>query len=89
MAEHLKIPFLNLANYPKIPEVIKKLPERVDEMMSEVADMYQRDVEYEIKTLNAQVEPILIVCLGIMVLILALGVFLPIWDFGKVAIHKQ
>ena len=89
MAEHLKIPFLNLANYPKKPEVIKKLPERLDEMMSEVADMYQRDVEYEIKTLNAQVEPILIVCLGIMVLILALGVFLPIWDFGKVAIHKQ
>ncbi len=61
----------------------------LDDMMSEVADMYQRDVEYEIKTLNAQVEPILIVCLGIMVLILALGVFLPIWDFGKVAIHKH
>lgn len=61
----------------------------LDEMMSEVADMYQRDVEYEIKTLNAQVEPILIVCLGIMVLVLALGVFLPIWDFGKVALHKQ
>jgi MSHA biogenesis protein MshG len=61
----------------------------LDELMAEVADMYQRDVEYEIKTLNAQVEPILIVCLGAMVLVLALGIFLPMWDFGRVAIHKN
>ena len=50
--------------------------------------MHQRDVEYEIKTLGAQIEPILIVFLGVMVLILALGIFLPIWDLGKVALHK-
>lgn len=61
----------------------------LDDLMAEIADMYQRDVEYEIKTLSAQIEPILIVCLGAMVLVLALGVFLPIWDFGKVAIHKN
>ncbi len=58
----------------------------LDEMMLEIADMYQREVEYELKTLSAQIEPILIVSLGIMVLILALGVFLPMWDLGKVAI---
>jgi MSHA biogenesis protein MshG len=56
--------------------------------MEEIADMYQRDVEYEIKTLGAQIEPILIVFLGVMVLILALGIFLPIWDLGKVAIKR-
>lgn len=61
----------------------------LDDLMAEIADMYQRDVEYEIKTLSAQIEPILIVCLGAMVLVLALGVFLPMWDFGKVAIHKN
>ena len=60
----------------------------LDDLMQEVADMYQRDVEYEIKTLGAQIEPILIVFLGAMVLILALGIFLPIWDLGKVAMHK-
>jgi MSHA biogenesis protein MshG len=60
----------------------------LDDLMQEVADMYQRDVEYEIKTLGAQIEPILIVFLGVMVLILALGIFLPIWDLGKVAMHK-
>lgn len=57
----------------------------LDEMMQEIADMYQRDVEYELKTLGAQIEPILIVFLGVLVLILALGIFLPIWDLGKVA----
>lgn len=60
----------------------------LDELMEEVANMYQRDVEYEIKTLGAQIEPILIVFLGGMVLLLALGIFLPIWDLSKVAMHQ-
>jgi MSHA biogenesis protein MshG len=58
----------------------------LDDMMEEIAGMYQRDVEYELKTLGAQIEPILIILLGVLVLILALGVFLPIWDLGTAAI---
>lgn len=60
----------------------------LDELMDEIAQMYEREVDYELKTLSAQIEPILIVFLGIMVLILALGIFLPIWDLGKVALKK-
>jgi len=60
----------------------------LDELMEEVAQMYEREVDYELKTLSAQIEPILITFLGIMVLILALGVFLPIWDLGKTALNK-
>jgi len=60
----------------------------IDDMMEEISGMYQREVEYELKTLGQQIEPILIVFLGILVLILALGIFLPIWDLGKVAIRK-
>ena len=60
----------------------------LDDMMKEIADMYQSEVEYELKTLAQQIEPILIVALGIMVLILALGIFLPLWDLGKVAMKK-
>ena len=60
----------------------------LDEMLAEIADLYQQDVEYELKTLSAQIEPILIVFLGVLVLILALGVFLPIWDLGRVAIKR-
>jgi MSHA biogenesis protein MshG len=60
----------------------------LDDMMGEIADMYQREVEYELKTLGAQIEPILIVGLGILVLVLALGVFLPIWDLGTAALKR-
>ncbi len=61
----------------------------LDDLMEEIADMYQRDVEYEIKTLGAKIEPIMIVFLGVLVLILALGIFLPIWDLGKASMHKN
>ena len=57
----------------------------VDELMDEVAGLYTNDVQYELKTLAQQIEPILIVFLGILVLVLALGVFLPVWDLGRVA----
>ncbi|HTN65136.1 MAG TPA: type II secretion system F family protein, partial [Burkholderiaceae bacterium] len=60
----------------------------IDTLMDEVAEMYEREVDYELKTLSSQIEPILILGLGILVLILALGVFLPIWDLGKVAMPK-
>ena len=60
----------------------------VDELMEEIAEMYDQEVEYQVKNLSAQIEPILIVGIGILVLILALGVFLPIWDLGQVALKK-
>ena len=59
----------------------------LDDLMDEIAQMYEREVDYELKTLSAQIEPILIVFLGVMVLVLALGIFLPIWDLGKAALH--
>ncbi len=58
----------------------------LDDLLREVAEMYQREVEYELKTLSSQIEPILIVLLGVLVLILALGVFLPMWDLGQAAL---
>lgn len=57
----------------------------LDRLMQEVATMYEQDVEYDVKTLGAQIEPVLIITLGILVLILALGVFLPMWDLGHAA----
>ena len=57
----------------------------VDEMLDEVADFYDREVDYDIKNLTSAIEPILIVLIGFMVLVLALGVFLPMWDLASVA----
>lgn len=60
----------------------------LDGLMAEVADMYEREVDYEIKNLAANIEPILTVALGVMVLLLALGVFMPIWGLGSAMLKK-
>ena len=36
----------------------------IDELMDEVAELYTNDVQYELKTLSSQIEPILVVILG-------------------------
>ena len=60
----------------------------LDELLAEVARMYEREVDYELRNLSANIEPILTVAMGIMVLVLALGVFLPIWGIGKVMLGR-
>ncbi|OXX29182.1 type II secretion system F family protein [Vibrio sp. V08_P9A1T1] len=52
---------------------------RIDELLLEVADFYDREVDYDLKTLTARIEPILLVIVAAMVLVLALGIFLPMW----------
>lgn len=59
----------------------------VDDMLDEVGGFYESEIEYKLQTLSAAIEPVLIVVLGIMVLILALGVFLPMWDISRLAQH--
>jgi MSHA biogenesis protein MshG len=61
----------------------------VDELMDEVAEFYEREVDYDLKTIGDVIEPLLLAALGIMVLILALGVFLPLWDLSTVAFQKR
>lgn len=54
----------------------------IDRLLDEVADFYEQEIDYELKQLADAVEPVLLVFLGGMVLVLALGVFLPIWQLG-------
>lgn len=54
----------------------------VDELLNEVAEFYDAEVEYEIKSMSDAIEPIMISFIAGLVLILALGVFLPIWDLN-------
>jgi len=56
----------------------------VDRLLAEVADYYEREVDYDIRNLSSTIEPVMIIAIGVMVLILALGVFLPMWDMSKV-----
>jgi MSHA biogenesis protein MshG len=55
----------------------------VDDMMNEVAEYYEREVDYDIRNLSSLIEPIMIVAVGVLVLILALGIFLPMWDISR------
>ena len=57
---------------------------RLDEMMQEVAEFYEREVAYDVENISKIIEPILTVVMGLMVLILALGIFLPMWDLIKI-----
>ena len=56
----------------------------IDTLLVEVADYYEREVDYDIKNLSQALEPILIAVLAVFVLIFALGVFLPLWDMAQV-----
>lgn len=53
---------------------------RVDELLEEVSDFYEREVDYDLSSLTTKIEPILISVVAVMVLVLALGIFTPMWD---------
>lgn len=56
----------------------------ISDMLLEVADFYEAEVDAELKNIASVIEPILIVIIGIMVLVLALGIFLPMWNLSSV-----
>ena len=60
---------------------------QVDVLLTEVAEFYEREVEYDTKLLGDRIEPLMIVIMAGFVTILALGIFLPMWDMY--AIQKQ
>lgn len=57
----------------------------IDEMLGQVADMYQEEIEYEVSRLSQSIEPILLGFLGVLVTILLLGIFMPLWDMTQMA----
>ena len=60
----------------------------LDNLLFEIAGMYERETDYSIKGLSAAIEPILLAVIGVLVLLLALGVFLPLWNLGQAAMGK-
>jgi len=57
---------------------------RMDELLLSVADYYDRESDYMIKNLTTYIEPILIFILAVMVLVMALGIFMPMWNLINV-----
>lgn len=59
-----------------------------DSLLAEVAGMYERETAYAIKGLATKIEPIILLMLGVLVLVLALGIFLPMWSLGGAAMGR-
>lgn len=57
----------------------------VADMLIQVAEFYEGEVDYDLKKISESIEPILIVCVGGVVLLLALGVYLPMWEMATAA----
>ncbi len=60
---------------------------QLDAMLSKVSDYYDMDVEYTLRNLSTMIEPILLLFVGAMVLFLALGIFLPMWNMMSLFKH--
>lgn len=59
----------------------------IADMLHEAADFYEGEMNASLKNLSSIIEPVLIVVIGAMVLVLALGVFLPMWNLSS-AMHN-
>ncbi|MEW6101249.1 MAG: type II secretion system F family protein [Candidatus Omnitrophota bacterium] len=57
---------------------------KVDDLLLSVADYYDLESGYTIRNLTTYIEPLLILILAVMVLIMALAIFLPMWNLIKV-----
>jgi MSHA biogenesis protein MshG len=60
----------------------------LDSLLFEIADMYERETDYSIKGLSDAIEPILLAIIAVLVLLLALGIFMPLWGLGQAAMGK-
>ena len=57
----------------------------LDEMLMRISEYYDIQVDDAVKKLSTYIEPLLILFLGMVVLLLALAVFLPLWNMTSMA----
>lgn len=59
---------------------------QVADMMDQVADFYDREVEADLEQLSAYIEPFVLLIIAGFVLVMAIGIFLPMWQIGSEAL---
>jgi len=57
---------------------------KLDQMLIEVANFYDREVDYTVRNITTALEPLLLLAMGAMVAFIALSVLLPIFNLVKV-----
>ena len=81
-------PLLESKFFPKLVGHMVTIGEKsgaLDDMLASIQEHYDLEVDTTVKNLTALVEPLLTVGLGLVVLFLALGIFLPMWDLISAA----
>jgi len=58
---------------------------QLDRMLKKVRDYYDMRFQNLIDNISAYIEPIMIAMIAVLVLLLALGIFMPMWDLGRAA----
>jgi general secretion pathway protein F len=56
---------------------------QLDAMLDKVTQYYDMEFQDLIDNLSAYIEPIMMFFIAILVLLMALGIFMPMWDLGK------
>jgi MSHA biogenesis protein MshG len=52
----------------------------LDYLLLEIAKYYEEEIQYSLNKLYETIQPILLIFMGGLILVLAMGVFLPMWD---------
>jgi type II secretory pathway component PulF len=58
---------------------------QLDAMLDKVTEYYDMKFQDIIDNLSSYIEPIMMFFIAILVLLMALGIFMPMWDLGKAA----
>lgn len=78
--------FQKIAIYENIAIEIIKAGEKsgtIDQMFGYISNYYKERYNSLIDNLSAYLEPILLVIISVVVLVLALGIFMPLWDISN------
>lgn len=54
----------------------------MDQMLGKIADFYEDEVELAVKALTSAIEPLLMIFLGVIIAVLVVAMYLPIFNLG-------
>lgn len=54
----------------------------LDTLLNDVSEFYDEETDFQVERLSGAIEPIMLLFMGAMILVLALGIFLPLWDLS-------
>lgn len=77
----------NVYLFPKMSRRMIMLGDRsghLGETLEKISEIYEKQTSEHIKKLSNYIEPLLIVSIGVIIVVFALGIFLPMWDLIKV-----